>query len=106
MICKQDTGKGRISTLIAVLLIVLQIILMLGGLYGGKSQVQVTYVSFHDVPAIIQSVTFLFGFNIIGIGALALSLIVWLYHKDKAGKVTTIIACLVIIANSLIAIWY
>lgn len=103
---QNEPNKGRASTLIAVLLIVLQIIFILGGLYGGRSQLQGKNVSFHDLKSTVQSIIFLSGTNIIGIGALALSLIVWLYHKDKAGKVTTIIACIVILVNSLIAVWY
>ena len=104
MASKRGTNKGRTLTLIAVLLIMLQIFFVMGGLYGGHSRYQGKYVSLHDAPAIIQSIVFLFAMNIIGISALILSLIAWVHHKDKAGKITTIIAFLVILANSIMAI--
>lgn len=93
--------KGTASICIAVVFITLQIMLMIGGLYVGPSEHQGANVSFHNPAAIVQSVVFLLFTNILGIGALVLSLIVWLYHKNVNGKVTTIIASVVIIVNSL-----
>jgi len=94
--------KGTISVRIAQVFIALQSMLILGGLYAGPSPHQGANVSFHNVPAIIQSLTFIFGVNILGIGALILSLIAWKYHKNLGGKVTAIIAIVVIIVNTLV----
>ncbi len=104
MVGKQDTAKGKVSNVIAWVFITLQIMLIIGGLYGGNSQNQGANVSFYNLPAIVQSVTFLFCYNIIGIGALVLSLIVWLYHANKKGKATTITSAVVIIVNTLFVI--
>ena len=93
--------KGTVSNCVAWVFIILQIILIVGGLYGGSSQNQGTLVSFHDAPAIVQSVMYLFCGNILGIGALVLSLTVWFRHKNLNGKVTTIAAIVVIIVNTL-----
>lgn len=98
--------KGRASICIAVALITLQILLILGGLYAGPTPHRGTNFSFHNMPAIVQSVTFLFGVNILAIGALILSLLAWKYHKNTGGKVTAIIAVVVIIVNTLLAIFY
>ena len=98
---KQKMAKGSVSHFIAWVFIVLQIMLILGGLYAGRSPHQGEDVSFHNVPAIVQSVMFLLSMNILVIGALVLSLIVWLWHKNKKGKVTTIAAAIVIIVNTL-----
>ena len=94
--------KGRVSIYIAVALITLQSLLILGGLYTSPSPHQGANVSFHNAPAIIQSLTFLFGVNILGIGALILSLIAWKYHKNLGRKVTAIIAIVAIIVNTLV----
>jgi len=98
--------KGRASFCIAVALLTLQILLILGGLYAGPTPHRGPNVSFNNMPAIIQSVTFLLGVNILAIVALILSLIAWKYHKDIGGKSTSIIAIVIIIFNSLLAILY
>jgi len=103
---KRKHEKGTASICIAVAFITLQIMLTMGGLYAGRSPHQGVNVSFHNVPAIVQSVVFLFGTNILGIGALILSLIAWKYHKNIGGKVTVIIAIVVIIINTLLDICY
>lgn len=100
---KRKHEKGTASICIAVAFITLQIMLTLGSLYAGRSPHQGVNVSFHNVPAIVQSVVFLFGMNILGIGALILSLIAWKTHKNIGGKVTLIIAIVVIVVNSLAA---
>lgn len=93
--------KSRVSNFIAWIFIVLQVLLMLGGLYVGHSQSEGENVSFHSAPAVVQSIVFLFGMNILGIGALVLSLIVWLRHGNKQGRVATITSVVVILINTL-----
>lgn len=95
---EHNSAKGRVSNFIAWGLIVLQTMLTIGGLYSGGS---LEKLSFSDMPAIVQTVTFLICFNILGIGSLILSLIVWRYHKNKKGKVTTFAAIVVILFNTL-----
>ena len=97
-------AKGTVSNSIAWIFIVLQVLLMLGGLYAGRSPHEGENISFHNTPAVVQSVMFLFGMNVLGIGALVLSLIVWLYHANKKGKATTITSAVVIIVNTLFVI--
>jgi hypothetical protein len=94
--------KGTASICIAVVLIVLQVLLMIGGLYAGRSPHESENVSFHNAKAMVQSIVFLIGINILGIGALILSLIVWMYHKNLRGKVTAIISIIVIMINTLL----
>jgi len=99
---EQKKIKGTASNIIAWIFITLQIMLIIGGSYGTNSQYRGTNVSFHNAPAIVQSVGYLFGVNLLGIGALFLSLIVWLQHKNLKGKTTTIVAAIIIIVNSLV----
>lgn len=92
--------KGTVSTCIAWVFMILQILLIVGALFAGLSPTQGPDVSFHDTPAIVQSVVYLFCGNILGIGALTLSLIVWLRHNNLNGKITAIAAIIVIIVNT------
>jgi len=93
--------KGTISVCIAGVFVTLQSVLILGGLYAGPSPGRGTTVAFHNMPAIVQSVVFLFFANILGIGALTLSLIAWKYHGNTKGKSTATIAIVVMIINSM-----
>jgi len=92
-------SKGRVSNSIAWVFIVLQTMLIWGGLYAGGHQEQIAF--FNNLEATVQSVVYITVINILGIGALILSLIVWLYHKNKKGKVTTFAAIIAIILNTL-----
>ena len=92
-------SKGGVSNFIAWVFIVLQVMMTLGGLYAGGSRERIAF--FNNSAATVQSVVFVTGLNILGIGALILSLIVWRYHKNKKGKVTTFAAVVVIILNTL-----
>ncbi|MHC4132545.1 MAG: hypothetical protein ACYSSP_10875 [Planctomycetota bacterium] len=97
--------KGSVSNFIAWIFIVLQILLIMGGLYAGAhypSQGQI--ISFKSVWAIYGSVIVILCFNILGVGALILSLIVWLNHKNLRGKTTTIVSAIVIIVNTLLLV--
>jgi len=94
--------KGSVSNFIAWVFITLQIMLIIGGLYAGSSQNQGANISFRNGWAIFESLVYIFCVNILGIGALVLSLIVWLQHKNLKGKTTTIAAAIVIIVNTLV----
>lgn len=108
---KPKMAKGSLSNYIAWVFITLQIMLTVGGLVGGllfpislpRAPPGYVYVnvSFHNLPAAVGSVVFLFCGNILGIGALILSLIVWLRHNNQKGKTTAIVAAVVIVVNSL-----
>lgn len=94
--------KGVLSIYIAGVLLFLQTMLILGGLYVERSTHQDSNISFNNGPAILQSIVYIFFTNILGIGALLLSLIVWLCHKNKGGKITLIISSIVIIINTIL----
>jgi len=72
--------------------------MMLGGLYAGGSRERIAF--FNNFGATVQSLVFITLLNILGIGALILGLIVWRYHKNKKGKVTTFVAIAIIILNT------
>jgi len=90
--------KGRVSNTIAWILLILQIMLFMGGLYAGGDKEAIAF--FSNLEATVQSLVFITAFNILGIGALLLSLIVWRYHKNNKGKLTAIIAVAIIIFNT------
>jgi len=95
---ESKTSKGGVSNFIAWIFIVLQMMMTLGGLYAGGSREKILF--FNDSVGTVQSVVFITGDNILGIGALILSLIVWRYHKNKKGKVTTFASIAIIILNT------
>lgn len=95
---EHKTSKGGVSNFIAWVFIVLQMMMTFGGLYAGGSRERIAF--FNNPAATVQSVVFVTGLNILGIGALILSLIVWRYHKNEKGKVTTFVAIAIIILNT------
>ena len=101
---QENKAKGNVSNCIAWVFITLQIMLIVGGLFARSSPNQGANVSFRNGWEMFQSVIYIFGINILGIGALVLSLIVWLHHKNLKGKITTIVATIVIIVNTLVPI--
>ena len=97
---KRIPEKSRASNIIAWIFIVLQAMLILGGLYAGGSREPIAF--FYNLEATIQSVTMITVGNILGIGALILGLIVWRYHNNPIGKVTTFVAIIIIVLNTLV----
>lgn len=113
----KSSKKGTVSNVIAWVFIVLQGCLISGGIYNITHDEQSFWQIFSqnlpkcvlvfiqlNVKAIVQLAVFLIGGNLLGIGALILGLIVWLQHKNKDGKITTIAAIVVIIINSLLSV--
>jgi len=100
---KQKKPKGTLSIYIAGVFLVLQLMLILGGLYVERSPHQGSNISFDNGQAIVQSMVYIFFINILGIGALLLSMIVWLRHKNKGGKIIFIISSIVIIINTILS---
>jgi hypothetical protein len=90
--------KGRVSTTIALIFITLQMLFIIGGLYVGGDRQPIAF--FNNLKASVQSLIEVTGVNLLGIGALILSLIVWRYHKNEIGKITAIVAIVVIILNT------
>jgi len=108
---KRIKAKGGVSNFIAWIFISLQVLLMLGGIYNNVSPPDemasnFKSVSFHSVQAILQSVIYLLLMNIPAIGALFLSFIVLLYHKNKKGEITLIVAIFAILAQIFLEIWF
>jgi len=64
---KSKASGGRISNFIAWAFIVLQIMMILGGLYAGGSQERIAF--FSNFKASVQSLVFITLLNMPGIGA-------------------------------------
>jgi len=92
--------KGIASNVIAWIFIVLQAWLTpFGDLHSGGSREPIAL--FNNLKATVQSIIMVTGMNIPGIGALILGLIVWRYHNNPIGKVTTFVALVIIVLNTL-----
>jgi hypothetical protein len=117
---KSQAKKSRIdaSNVIAWIFIVLQICACVGLTYqlcskGEKLSQIVTRglllprafflpLVRSETPAVVELSGALFGYNILGIGAVILGLLIWLRRGNKQGRTTTIAAIVVIIINSLL----
>ncbi len=90
--------KGGISNTIAWIFIAIQIMFIIGSLRTGGDKQPMAF--FNNLKATLQSLLEVIGINLLGIGALVLSLIVWRYHKNNKGKLTAVVAIAVIILNT------
>ena len=86
--------KGTASNIIAWMFIIFQIMLLIVLLLTTSTKIK---IEFHRV-----SLEYLIFVNLFGIGALILSLIVWLQHKNLKGKTTTIASVILIIVSILL----
>lgn len=111
--------KGAISNGIAWVFIVLQSLIIIGGLYADRDTLGLLRIigqsvrSVHKVLLVLAQfkpeamaylISFILAINLLGIGALVLSSIVWFKYKNKNGKITMIFATVVITVNSLLSI--
>ena len=92
--------KSRAWNVIAWIFIVLQALLTpFEDLRSGGSREPIAF--FNNLKATVQSIIMVTGMNIPGIGALILGLIVWRYYYNPTGKVTTFVALVIIVLNTL-----
>lgn len=111
-------AEGRVSNAIAWVFIILQFCALTGYVFGLCSEGQkfsqiitrgfllpwAFFVLFirAEILALVGLIMELVGYNLLGIGALVLGLLVWLRWGNKKGRTTTLVAIVTIITSSIL----